>query len=130
MVELMEITTQEKIQVGVIQDLTFTQLENIERSEKKFGMVIMGAGGELSEWVNGISDHLKEEGIVDKTIPAFSEAYRLSGNVAGKHGRTDLVVIFSDKSNPKIGKLSMWRLRMGDISWIDDFISNHRKDYR
>ena len=94
-----------------------------------FGMVIMGAGGDLNEWVEGIAGVLKEENIVSKDFDTFKEAYTLSDNVNGSEGRCDLVLIFSEDAQPVIGKLAMWRLAFGDISWIDDFCDNYCKDY-
>ena len=99
------------------------------RYNDNFGMVIMGAGGDHNEWVEGIEGILKEHEIVSKEFATFSEAYVLSDNVNGSEGRCDLVVIFSEDAQPVIGKLALWRLSFGDISWIDDFCDNYSGDY-
>lgn len=95
----------------------------------KLGLVILGAGGDPKEWRDGIADLLKKDGIVKGKSPIFSEAFLLSGNVNGEQGRRDLVLIFSQTNKIVIGKLAMWRIQFGDASWIDDFITNHRRDY-
>ena len=112
----------------LIGQISFHELNSL--LERNFGFIVMGAGGDLQEWIDGISDTLKKENIVNQNSEVFSEAYVLSGNINGKNGRTDLVLIFSNDSKPNIGMLAMWRLRFGGISWIDDFIVNYREDYR
>ena len=102
------------------------------KKEERFGIVIMGAGGELNEWIDGIADNLIKNKIVkenDKT-KIFYDAYTLNNNIKGKKGRTDLVLIFSESADPNIGELAMWCLKMGSISWIDDFIFNYKNDYK
>ena len=114
-----------KLTIGKKPYYSFVQDIN---AKKELGMVIRGAGGKLSDWVNGISKMLQEESIVESS-PVFSEAYVISENAAGKDGRTDLVVWFSPTAKVNIGRLAMWRLQMGNISWTDDFIVNYGKDY-
>ena len=94
----------------------------------KFGMVILGAGGNLNEWVEGIGNLLLEQKLVE-IAPIFSEAFKLTGNVLGNEGRTDLALIFDKNTKVNIGKLAMWRISVGSCSWIDDFIVNYAKDY-
>ena len=96
--------------------------------EKRFGIIVMGAGKPLVGWIEGIDKMLKEEGIVNN-INVFEDAYVLSDNVLGVEGRTDLVLIFNEKAKIQIGKLAMWRIRFGSVSWIDDFINNYPEDY-
>jgi hypothetical protein len=80
----------------VISEVTFDKLP-----KAKEGIVLMGAGGDLNEWVKGV--------IVLKT----------SG------GRTDLLLVIPDSSTLQIGKLAMWRLRFGDASWLSDYKFNY-----
>jgi len=107
-----------------IAEIPFSELKTI----KDFGMVVLGAGGDVQEWIDGISKELIESKIVqDEEV--FEKAYKVTGNIKGKGGRLDLVLIFSNKAKPNIGKLALWRLRFGDVSWLDDFIVNYKKDY-
>lgn len=95
-----------------------------------FGMIVIGAGGDISQWINGIAQELKSASIVDATvIETFRVAATITGNKRGPNGRTDLVLFFDEKARPNIGKLALWRLNFGDISWIDDFIDNHGLNY-
>lgn len=96
--------------------------------ENKNGMVVMGVGGDPQEWVDGISKMLIKEGIA-KSAPVFQDAFMLDGNVAGKDGRADLVLIFSPHAGISMGRLAIWRLHFGSASWIDDFITNYGHDY-
>ena len=50
----------------------------------------------------------------------------ISGNVRGKEGRTDAVIMF-DSCTPN----PMARLRYGrDIKWVSDFVVNFKNDYK
>jgi len=99
-----------------------------EKHGHDLGLVILGAGEPLQAWVDGFSDLLTKEGIVTGA-PVFSAAMKLTGNVEGDEGRTDLALIFNADAEISLGKLAMWRLRVGHVSWIDDFIDNYGKDY-
>jgi hypothetical protein len=88
----------------------------------------MGAGGNAQEWVDGIAGLLVEQGIV-KEQPVFSDAFVLNDNIRGKDGRVDLALIFKPGSVKNMGQLALWRIKFGDISWADDFTTNHGSDY-
>lgn len=113
-------TTQ--IEVGT---KSFTELQ--DGYSDKLGLVLLGAGGDPHDWITGLSDLLVKK--CDATLPVFSEAFLLTGNVKGSDGRTDLVLVFPDDTNINVGKLAMFRIQFGDASWIDDFICNHSADY-
>jgi hypothetical protein len=112
----------------IIQEKHFSDIDpNI------FGIVILGAGGELQDWVDGITKELLKAKIIEplKGDLLFSDAYKVSGNIRGKEGRTDIVLIFNPEIVLEMGKLAIWRLGWsGTISWIDDFKDNYKKDYR
>ncbi len=108
--------------------MTFAQLTG---HKNELGLVLLGAGGSASEWADGIAKMLKDEGIVDEKVPrVFKLVSKLSDNIKGSGGRTDLVLLFDSSAHPNVGKLAMWRLRFGDASWVDDFLDNHHKDYK
>jgi hypothetical protein len=93
----------------------------------KEGIVLLGAGGNLNEWVDGVVDVLFKEKIVDVSDPGniFDSAYELKST----GGRSDLALIFNKNAKINIGKMAMWRLRFGDCSWISDFIVNYAEHY-
>lgn len=105
--------------------LSFEELCN---RKEELGIVILGAGGELNEWTEGISKQLKDEGI-SKTDRVFSEYGIVTGNVAGDGGRTDAYFFFNKNNKINVGKLAMWRIKFGNASWIDDFCMNYAEDY-
>lgn len=96
-------------------------------NNKQEGMVFLGAGGDIQDWLKGIPEHLKEHDIAssDKIEDLFEKALVLTST----GGRTDLVLTFSKDTKLNIGKLAMWRLRMGNCSWISDFVINYRDHY-
>ena len=94
------------------------------------GLVILGAGGDLNEWVEGITKNLFEEKIIPENNQNWiKEAFTLFGNVEGENGRTDLVMIFNPEVKIEIGRMAIWRLQTGYMSWVSDFVVNYRSDY-
>ena len=91
-------------------------------SETGEGLVLLGAGGELSDWINGVTKMLDEEGIATSSNPAvvWNGAYY----VTSSGGRTDLLLMFGDNTL-NVGKLAMWRLQFGDASWLSDYVNNY-----
>jgi len=105
-----------------IKDIDFDDIEKI--SKKSEGIIFLGAGGNLAEWVNGVNDTWNEEGLASKAGPIEDKIEDLySTKTTG--GRTDLIMIFKKKTTLEIGKLAMWRLRFGDASWLSDYIVNY-----
>lgn len=95
--------------------------------DSKEGIVLLGTGGDLNEWVNGVTKQLNEENIITVSLAEelFSNAIRLKTT----GGRTDLALVFKDFDNIDMGKMAMWRLRFGDCSWISDYIPNYSNQH-
>ena len=89
-------------------------------SRRKEGIIFLGAGGDLKEWVQGVTSELENQGIVSD-MSWFDDVY----TVTTSGGRTDLVFTFNRKHKINIGKLAMWRLQWGDASWISDYLVNY-----
>lgn len=93
------------------------------------GLVFLGAGGDLDDWVRGVSSELKKEGIsIEETEieDMFTEAYELETT----GGRTDLALVFNDEKHPfDIDKLVIWRLKFGECSWISDYLVNYEDQH-
>lgn len=88
----------------------------------KEGVVMLGAGGDPEQWINGVVEMWNEEGIYDgHANDAFEEVYKLTTS----GGRTDLALVFNPAAKLNISKMAMWRLRFGDCSWISDYIVNY-----
>jgi len=105
---------------------SFQDLEKLSHRNNE-GIVLLGAGGSLKEWIDGIVGLWHEEGICKTNDPneIFKEAIALHST----GGRTDLALIFKNDAPLNIGKLAMWRLRFGDCSWVSDFVVNYREQY-
>lgn len=110
-----------------INEINFNDIDR-----EKFAIVVTGAGGDLNDWVKGLSEDLINNNLIneeDKSKDIFTEAYKITGNVKGEDGRIDLLLIFNSNIKINIGRLAMWRLRRSSIKWHDDFLDNYRHDY-
>ncbi len=89
----------------------------------KEGIVLLGCGGDLQEWVQGVTSSLHESNCIFSVTPSvsFSDFIVLKTN----GGRTDLVMMFKKDANISIGRMAMWRLQFGDCSWVSDYIVNY-----
>lgn len=95
---------------------------------------ILGAGGEISEWVNGYNGLLAEEEIGEPTdwfrttgesLNRFAEQ---GGNEIAPRDQfpADLTVLMFSLEALNVGRLAMFKLRMED-RWFDDVIQNMRR---
>lgn len=87
------------------------------------GIVLLGTGGDLQEWLKGVSESLKTEAIVNTKSPSklWKEAYVIQTS----GGRNDLVLTFNTKTNFNLGAMAMWRIRFGSCSWLSDYKVNY-----
>ncbi len=93
----------------------------------KEGVVLLGAGGNPQDWIDGVFKLWREEGhtTATKVSEVFAKAYLMKTS----GGRTDLALIWKPKAPINIGRLAMWRLRFGDCSWISDYKVNYAKQH-
>jgi len=99
-----------------VKDITFDDLLNLPD-----GLVLLGTGGDLQQWIDGVVGVWNEEGLVEgPPEEVISNVYKLTTT----GGRIDLVLIF--KKGFDINKLAMWRLGFGDASWVSDYKDNYR----
>jgi len=105
-----------------IQISTFGKMQEFVR-EGREALVLLGAGEPLTEWDAGINLVL-HEGEILAPDSFLTEIYRLEST----GGRTDLVFMI-DKVQIEIGKLAIWRLGWGSISWLSDFVVNYADHY-
>ena len=90
---------------------------------------IIGAGGDLQEWVNGYNKWLEEQGI-GKPKAWFTckgsdvnEEYGLTGD---NQYKDDLTFLFFPLDNLHVGLLAMFKLQMHD-RWFDDVVDNNAR---
>lgn len=104
------------------------QYKNFQELNKNEGLVFLGAGGNIQEWITGVTNSLFEAGIIKDAIPEniFSDFIVLTTT----GGRTDLVMVFAQNgAKIEIGKLALWRLKFGDCSWISDYRVNYANQH-
>nr|AMP56814.1 hypothetical protein [uncultured bacterium] len=89
---------------------------------------ILGAGGDLDEWVAGYNKLLTEQGIGTPTCWSQTTGENLN-NYAATHGEVtdlfqdDLTVLTFPLDGLHVGKLAMFKLTMED-RWFDDVTDN------
>lgn len=91
----------------------------------KEGLVIMGCGGDLSEWLDGINDTLAKAEIL-QSGSRFEEASSFEYK-----GLTCMLFPFDDV-DLNMGKLAMWRLNTHEAyggTWLSDFVPNYLGGY-
>ena len=105
---------------------TFSNLKNLAEKNVE-GIVLLGAGGNHNEWVDGVTKILKKEKIAksDDASKVFEDIY----TVTTSGGRRDIVLTFKEPSDLHIGKMAMWRLAFGDCSWLSDYVVNYKKQF-
>lgn len=91
------------------------------------GLVLYGTGGDVREWIDGVTGILFDEGIAKFSEP--EKVFAEFNTLKTLGGRTDTVMWFSNKPNLNVGKLALWRLRFGDASWASDYVDNRRRDF-
>lgn len=110
-------------------EITFKELKKISKSTE--GFVLMGCGGSIEEWVNGITEMLHEEKAL-KSKEA-DKVWEKALKVLTTGGRTDLILTFPKKpSNIKLGRLAIVRLAIHEDfsnSWLSDYIPNYRNQH-
>ena len=107
------------------EEITFPKFKS--NVKKKEGIVCLGCGGDPKEWIDGVTKLLNDEKIVTGTSDeVWNKIYILktTGN------RTDIAFV-SDNclKDFNVGKMAIWRLRMGDCSWISDYLVNYKQDF-
>lgn len=100
--------------------ITTITAEDLRRMDNKEGLILMGCGGDLQEWLDGINEMLTDAGILKngskfEQISTFEHA-----------GLTCLLYPF-EGVDLNIGKLAMWRLQTHSElggTWLSDFVPN------
>ena len=82
------------------------------------GLVFLGCGGDLKKWRSGITETLREAGILPLKV-RFRKVYK----IVSTGGRIDLVFVIP--KGVDMGKLPIWRIQWGDCSWWSDYRRNY-----
>lgn len=110
-----------------VEDIHFLDFRDNVRDKE--GIVLLGAGGDPQEWIDGVTKILNEEDIVKGTS---EELWGKANLLTTTGGRTDIALTFNHNNGPKfnMGKMAMWRLKFGDCSWISDYLVNYSNQFR
>ena len=97
-----------------VKKITVDEAKEIEGD----ALVLIGCGGDVNDWKEGINELLKEEGIIGEPMNDVFEMYiRIT--------RTDLIFMFN--ATVDMGKLAMWRISKGlvfNAKWLRDYMDN------
>lgn len=106
----------EKVETERHDEVSLRKFEDIEGINH--GLVLMGADGEgIANWV---IDTLENENI-SRGFKDFEQPFK----VVTTGGRVDIVLPFADGHKINISRLAIWRLQMGDASWVSDYVVNY-----
>lgn len=105
--------------------------QNIEQAYNGWYYTILGAGGDINEWTEGLSELLDKEGGMGKvkqwyhtTGKVLNDRWNLKGD---NRFNDDLSILMFDYTGMNIGKLAIFKLKMGD-RWFNDIIDNSLPD--
>lgn len=102
-------------------------VNDIQQAYDGWYYTILGAGGDLDEWMEGLDEILdKEEG-----IGKVKQWYHTTGKVLNDKWnlredyrfKDDLSILMFDYTGMNVGKLAIFKLRAGD-RWFTDIIDN------
>ena len=93
---------------------------DLRKMNGKEGLILQGCGGEVKDWVDGINEMLKKDGILldDNKFENVS--------VFENEGLTCILYPF-DNVHLDVGKLAMWRLQSYTAfagTWLSDYVNN------
>ena len=113
-----------------VKEIKFSELVKIMAAGKGDGLVFLGAGGDAQDWITGIPNNMKENGLINIDDPekVFTDIYQVSTS----GGRTDLIMMFDVIEGPiakNMGKIAMWRLMFGDCCWASDYLTNYENQH-
>lgn len=92
------------------------------------GLVLIGCGGDLAQWIDGVSQTLFDEKIA--TSPdAFQQWHSAYVLTTATGDRTDIVLRFRKPGHHDTGKMALWRIAFEDASWWSDYVVNFSKHH-
>lgn len=101
-------------------------VKNIHIAYDGWFYTILGAGGKLSDWYNGYQELCTKEGIgkIKQWYKTKGKVLNTAYDLQGKERfPDDLNILMFDYRGMNVGKLAMFKLRMGD-RWFNDVIDN------
>lgn len=100
--------------------ITIITTDDLRRMDDQEGLILMGCGGDLQEWLDGINEMLTEAGILQNES-------RFENISCFQYGELTCLLYPFEDVDLNIGKLAMWRLQThADLggTWLSDFVPN------
>ena len=100
-----------------INEITTNDLRKMNGKE---GLILQGCGGEVKDWVDGINEMLKKDGIL------LDDTKFENVSIFENEGLTCILYPF-DNVHLDVGKLAMWRLQSYTAfggTWLTDYVDN------
>lgn len=103
-----------------VETKTFAEVEELVGPNTRWSeaAVFMGAGGDIQQWVDGITGEL--EGIMTPGDEWFL--------ITTTGGRKDLVMPLPSEG-VDLGRMAVWKVGFGDCSWWSDYRVNYAKQH-
>ena len=101
--------------------VTKIKTDDLRTMNGKEGLILLGCGGEISDWVNGINNELTKENIL-----LDGSKFENVSVFDFKNG-TGILYPFDNNIKLDLGKLSVWRIRTHEAfqgTWLSDFVNN------
>jgi len=102
-----------------MKELSLEEVKELRNNNYEY-LVIQGCGGDLVDWIFGITDMLKDEGIVSDSF-SFDKIYFFENG-----DLTNLAFPLASK-DIDMGKLAIFRLKIRNdfgAMWLSDYIDN------
>lgn len=103
-----------------IKKMSCSEIKELRNGKDEF-LIIQGCGGKLSKWVNGITDILKDQGVINNDSFSFDEVYTF------ENGELTNLAFSLDSKYININRLAIVRLKMRETvgaMWLSDYIDN------
>jgi len=103
----------------IMKNISCSELLELRNNDYEY-LVLQGCGGDLNEWVYGITNLLKENDIVPNSFK-FKDVYLFENNDLSN------MVFPLDSKDIDMGKLAMFRLKIREnfgAMWLSDYIDN------
>lgn len=103
----------------VMEEISCNEVLELRNNDYDY-LVLQGCGGDLNEWVDGITKLLIENDIISKSFK-FRKVYLFENN-----NLTNMAFPL-DSKDIAIGKLAMFRLKIREsfgAMWLSDYINN------
>ena len=102
-----------------IKEMSCSEVKELINNDYEY-LILQGCGGKLKEWVDGITNLLKENNIITNSFE-FNEIYSFENN-----NLTNMAFALNSK-DIDIEKLALFRLKIRECfgaMWLSDYIDN------